>query len=180
MNKAYEFIAHPDERPFDTMPKSSVTYTIHDNDTSLDDMLEQFEYFLKAAGYYIGVDQSLQLVGPDEDEETLTATEAWEAMLEALTCTDDEEEEEDEDFSAYRFDNSFDMDVLDKSIEESFKGWNAAEEPAPIDPEISINYQDVTRVEVIDDEGRAYVNTAVAYVVTDLQDEGRTLKVFIK
>tara|TARA_R110000772_G_scaffold28900_1_gene72590 strand:- start:56 stop:523 length:468 start_codon:yes stop_codon:yes gene_type:complete len=155
MNKAYEFIAHPDERPFDTMPKSSVTYTIHDNDISLDDMLEQFEYFLKAAGYYIGVDQSLQLV-------------------------DDEEEEKDEDFSEYRFDNSFDMDVLDRSIEESFKGWNAAEEPAPIDPEISINYQDVTRVEVIDDEGRVYVNTDVELVVTDLQDEGRTLKVFIR
>ena len=152
MNKAYEFIAHPDERPFDTMPKSSVTYTIHDNDISLDDMLEQFEYFLKAAGYHIGVDQSLQLV-------------------------DDEEEE---DLNDYRFDNSFDMEVLDRSIEESFKGWNAAEEPDPIDPEISINYQDVTRVEVIDDEGRAYVNTNVALVVTDLQDEGRTLKVFIR
>lgn len=39
---------------------------------------------------------------------------------------------------------------------------------------------DVTRVEVIDAEGRAYVNTNAAYVVTDLQDEGRTLKVFIK
>ena len=112
-------------------------------------MLEQFEYFLKAAGYHIGVDQSLQLV-------------------------DDEE-----DLNDYRFDNSFDMEVLDRSIEESFKGWNAAEEPDPIDPEISINYQDVTRVEVIDDEGRAYVNTNVALVVTDLQDEGRTLKVFI-
>ena len=154
MNKAYEFIAHPDERPFDTMPKSSVTYTIHDNDISLDDMLEQFEYFLKAAGYYIGVDQSLQ-----------------------LQLVDDEEEE---DLNDYRFDNSFDMEVLDRSIEESFKGWNAAEEPAPIDPEISINYQDVTRVEVIDDEGRVYVNTDVALVVTDLQDEGRTLKVFIR
>ena len=42
------------------------------------------------------------------------------------------------------------------------------------------NLQDVTRVEVIDAEGRAYVNTNAAYVVTDLQDEGRTLKVFLK
>ena len=42
------------------------------------------------------------------------------------------------------------------------------------------NLQGVTRVEVIDAEGRAYVNTNAAYVVTDLQDEGRTLKVFIK
>ena len=42
------------------------------------------------------------------------------------------------------------------------------------------NLQGVTRVEVIDAEGRAYVNTNAAYVVIDLQDEGRTLKVFLK
>jgi hypothetical protein len=124
-------------------------------------MLEQFEYFLKGAGYQIDVGQHLELVDSEEDE----VTEAWETMLEAI----------DDDFG-----DTFDMSVLDKSIEESFKGWNVEEEPDPIDPEISINYQDVTRVEVIDDEGRAYVNTDVAYVVTDLQDEGRTLKVFIK
>ena len=42
------------------------------------------------------------------------------------------------------------------------------------------NLQGVTRVEVIDAEGRAYVNTNAAYVVTELQDDGRTLKVFLK
>jgi hypothetical protein len=162
MNKSYEFISYP----YESFVSGGATRTrlnmvIEDQDVTLDEMLEQFEYFLKGAGYQIDVGQHLELVDSEEDE----VTEAWETMLEAI----------DDDFG-----DTFDMSVLDKSIEESFKGWNVEEEPDPIDPEISINYQDVTRVEVIDDEGRAYVNTDVAYVVTDLQDEGRTLKVFIK
>ena len=72
---------------------------IEDQDITLDEMLEQFEYFLKGAGFVIDVDQRLELVGPDE------------------------EEEEEEDFSAYHFDNSFDMEELDRRIDESFKGW---------------------------------------------------------
>lgn len=162
MNKSYEFISYP----YESFVSGGATRTrlnmvIEDQDVTLDEMLEQFEYFLKGAGYQIDVGQHLELVDSEEDE----VTEAWETMLEAI----------DDDFG-----DTFDMSVLDKSIEESFKGWNVEEEPDPIDPEISINYQDVTRVEVIDDEGRVYVNTDVAYVVTDLQDEGRTLKVFIK
>jgi len=39
----------------------------------------------------------------------------------------------------------------------------------------------VTRVEVIDENGRSYVNWQKNNTVTlDLQDNGRTLKVFIK
>jgi hypothetical protein len=162
MNKSYEFISYP----YESFVSGGATRTrlnmvIEDQDVTLDEMLEQFEYFLKGAGYQIDVGQHLELVDSEEDE----VTEAWETMLEAI----------DDDFG-----DTFDMSVLDQNIEKAFEGWNPEEEPDPIDPEISINYQDVTRVEVIDDEGRAYVNTDVAYVVTDLQDEGRTLKVFIK
>jgi ribosomal protein S28E/S33 len=39
--------------------------------------------------------------------------------------------------------------------------------------------KDVTRVEVIDSTGRAYVATNVT-VELSVQDEGRTLKVFVK
>lgn len=39
--------------------------------------------------------------------------------------------------------------------------------------------KDVTRVEVIDSAGRAYVATNVT-VELSVQDQGRTLKVFIK
>ena len=41
--------------------------------------------------------------------------------------------------------------------------------------------RNITRVEVIDQEGRSYVNwDAKNSVFTSIQDEGRTLKVFIK
>lgn len=41
-------------------------------------------------------------------------------------------------------------------------------------------YEKVTRVEVIDDNGRVYVNTnPYNKVSTDLQDNERTLKIFI-
>ena len=39
--------------------------------------------------------------------------------------------------------------------------------------------QEVTRVEVIDKNGRAYVNMNVKFVELQLQDNKRTLKVFI-
>ena len=37
----------------------------------------------------------------------------------------------------------------------------------------------ITRVEVIDNTGRAYVNLSVNLVQLQEQDEGRTLKIFI-
>lgn len=38
----------------------------------------------------------------------------------------------------------------------------------------------VTRVEMIDESGRAYVNTSVKKVELHFQDDGRTLKLFIE
>ena len=40
-------------------------------------------------------------------------------------------------------------------------------------------YEKVTRVEVIDDTGRAYTNWNVSDLQFSLQDDARTLKVFI-
>jgi len=42
------------------------------------------------------------------------------------------------------------------------------------------DFSDVSRVEVIDSTGRAYVNLDVTSVELSLQDEARTLKIFIK
>ena len=39
--------------------------------------------------------------------------------------------------------------------------------------------RNVTRVEVIDDKGRAYTNYECKDVWTSLQDSGKTLKVFL-
>lgn len=42
-----------------------------------------------------------------------------------------------------------------------------------------INYHNVTRVEVIDNDGRAYTKYDVTSVVSQLQDDGKTLKIFV-
>jgi hypothetical protein len=48
------------------------------------------------------------------------------------------------------------------------------------DPEIGFHdASSVTRVEVIDEAGRAYVNTAAKDVALAYQDEGKTLKIFL-
>jgi hypothetical protein len=39
---------------------------------------------------------------------------------------------------------------------------------------------EVTRVELIENSGRAYVKYGVSEVATSLQDEGRTLKLFLR
>jgi hypothetical protein len=42
-----------------------------------------------------------------------------------------------------------------------------------------IDLKDVDRVEVIDSKGRAFTRYRVSDVKMDVQDEGRTLKIFI-
>ena len=42
------------------------------------------------------------------------------------------------------------------------------------------NYPEVTRIEVITDDGREFVRYGCSNVQVSLQDEGRTLKVFLK
>ena len=170
MNKAYEFISYPYES-FSLVPKTTSTLTIHDQDISLDDILLEFTKFLRAAGYVIDSDQYLSVVSDEELED-------YEGLF-------DEDEAEEESLSwmslpeVAKFGMKNDLDkAFDRKIDEC---WNPEEEERdPIDSWLSTNYEDVTRVEVIDAEGRAYVNTNAAYVVTDLQDEGRTLKVFLK
>jgi len=43
----------------------------------------------------------------------------------------------------------------------------------------AMNCDKITRVEVIDDSGRAYVKWDIDKVLLDIQDDGRTLKVFV-
>jgi len=38
----------------------------------------------------------------------------------------------------------------------------------------------ISRIEVIDENGRSYVHNKVKYYIVDKQDEERTLKIFIK
>ena len=48
----YEFIAHPYDCELGSSPNTTVSLVIHDRDISTSEMYKQFEYFLKAAGYY--------------------------------------------------------------------------------------------------------------------------------
>lgn len=41
------------------------------------------------------------------------------------------------------------------------------------------NYNDVSRLEIIDDKGRSYVKLGVTGMTFDLQDQGKTLKIFV-
>ena len=173
MNKAYEFISYPYES-FALVPKTTTTLTIHDQDVGLDDLLLEFTKFLRASGYIIDSDQYLSIIS---DEELEDEEQEW---------FSDEEEEESlswmslPDVEEFGMKNDLDK-AFDRKIDEC---WNPDVEEfgrkfEAIKHNIN-NLQGVTRVEVIDAEGRAYVNTNAAYVVTDLQDEGRTLKVFLK
>jgi hypothetical protein len=50
----------------------------------------------------------------------------------------------------------------------------------PDDADIDLNLSEVTRVEVIDSSGRAYVALDIEEVELSLQDDDKTLKIFIK
>lgn len=116
-----KFISEPYNCDLGSSVNSRIEYSIIDKDVGLDDMLEQFQYFLLACGYPISETQDLMIV--EREEENL-----WDTL----------EEDDPEDLSG------------------------------------------VTRVEVIDAHGRSYTNNNCELVILDVQDEGRTLKVFIK
>jgi hypothetical protein len=49
-----------------------------------------------------------------------------------------------------------------------------------IDNDYMLAHEQVSRVEVIEDIGRAYVKYGVGDVITAIQDDGRTLKLFLR
>jgi|LakMenE01Jun11ns_1017448.scaffolds.fasta_scaffold9696572_2 hypothetical protein len=42
-----------------------------------------------------------------------------------------------------------------------------------------MNYENVSRLEIIDSKGRSYVEYGIVGMTFDLQDDGRTLKIFV-
>lgn len=49
-----------------------------------------------------------------------------------------------------------------------------------VDTDYMLAHEQVTRVELIENSGRAYVKYGVGDVITALQDNGRTLKLFLR
>ena len=52
--------------------------------------------------------------------------------------------------------------------------------PSQIAGYYTVNYPKVNRVEVIGDDGRAYTNYNATDVQLHIQDDGRTMKVFLR
>ena len=65
------------------------------------------------------------------------------------------------------------------TVEELFEDLHAEDVQAP-NGDFLKNYPEVTRVEVITDDGREFVRYDCHNVQVSLQDDGRTLKVFLK
>lgn len=75
--------------------------------------------------------------------------------------------------------NVYEMIDEDQAIAE-FNRWLVAERKRVAEYAVTKVGRKVTRVEVIDDlTGRAYSNYNASNVIVQLQDDGRTLKVFI-
>ena len=64
---AYKFISYPYECDLGSSPNTLIEYTIQDKDIDRDQMLEQFQYFLKAAGYQFNAGDYIT-VNNDEDD----------------------------------------------------------------------------------------------------------------
>ena len=58
--------------------------------------------------------------------------------------------------------------------------WELERKVEELQGNVMNNYPKVTRVEVIDNTGRAYMEYNAADVQVSFQDDGKTLKVFLK
>jgi len=58
--------------------------------------------------------------------------------------------------------------------------YDCKKEKKKSEKRISVKPKKVTRVEVVDENGRSYVNNRVGGVELSLQDDGKSLKIFIK
>ena len=116
MKPYYQFISTPYECDLGSSVNNHIEFSITDRDVPLGDMLEQFKYFLQAAGYGINPNEHIEIVTDEEGFEQPSEHE----------------------------------------------------------------WKDVTRVEVIDDNGRAYVGYGLESVSHSVQDDGQTLKIFVE
>lgn len=65
----YTFIAHPYPTQVSGCVRNTVTMDILDADASRMELVEQFERFLVAAGYFISDNETLQFVVEEEPQE---------------------------------------------------------------------------------------------------------------
>ncbi len=68
MKPSYTFISHPSEFSISGHPRTSIELNIYDREVTLGELLEQFELFIKAAGYCVREGDYLNFVNDEEDE----------------------------------------------------------------------------------------------------------------
>lgn len=61
-NPSYKFTSYPYECPFRSSPDVLIEHSIITKDMSRNEMLEQFEYFLKAVGFHFDATESIEIV----------------------------------------------------------------------------------------------------------------------
>jgi len=62
----YQFINNPYECALNSSINNRVTFDIMDKDLSRHDMIEQFEYFLKACGFHFAPGESIDIVTQED------------------------------------------------------------------------------------------------------------------
>lgn len=65
-NPHIQFICHPYECSFNSSVNNRVTYDIVQRDISRDELLEQFQYFMKAMGYHFDTDETIAIVSEND------------------------------------------------------------------------------------------------------------------
>ncbi len=67
LDKAHiQFICHPYKCSFNSSVNNRVTYDIVQRDISRDELLEQFQYFMKGMGYHFDTDETIAIVSEND------------------------------------------------------------------------------------------------------------------
>jgi len=164
INPSYKFICYPYECDLGSSTNVQLEHTILDHDVYLHDLLDQFQSFLQAAGYTFAPGDSLQVVNDADDY---------------LDDGDDYLEDLDDEgcgLTPYIFGHEqvrYHPPHEEEEDAEQHWSWGEAWDEYMVNPPL------ISRLEVIDDNGRSYVNVDVESIQNSIQDDGRTLKIFV-
>jgi len=75
-NPSYKFTSYPYECPFRSSPDVLIEHSIITKDMSRNEMLEQFEHFLKAVGFHFDATESIEIVDHGEDKVAVDGTDS--------------------------------------------------------------------------------------------------------
>jgi len=62
---SYKFISYPYRCEYGSSVNRTIEHTIHDRDICLDDMLQEFQYFLTGCGYPLPIGSRIEIVSDE-------------------------------------------------------------------------------------------------------------------